>query len=106
MIIANNVLNHSNNPEDFVKAAKNVMSKNSLFIVEFPYWLNLVRDKKFDQIYHQVSYFTIKYFDNFLKRLNLSITNIQETEYHGGFFKNIFLKKRFYYKKPAGSNLY
>ncbi len=94
LIIANNVLNHSNNPEDFVKAAKNVMSKNSLFIVEFPYWLNLVRDKKFDQIYHEhVSYFTIKYFDNFLKRLNLSITNIQETEYHGGSLR-IFLKKK------------
>ena len=27
LIIANNVLNHSNNPEDFIKAAKNIMKK-------------------------------------------------------------------------------
>ena len=106
LIIANNVLNHSNNPEDFVKAAKNVMSKNSLFIVEFPYWLNLVRDKKFDQIYHEhVSYFTIKYFDNFLKRLNLSITNIQETEYHGGSLR-IFLKKKSFITKNQLVQIY
>ena len=27
LIIANNVLNHSINPEDFIKAAKNIMKK-------------------------------------------------------------------------------
>ena len=93
LIIANNVLNHSNNPEDFIKAAKNIMKKDSLLIFEFPYWSNLVRDKKFDQIYHEhVSYFTVKYLKFFLKRLKLSIINIQETEYHGGSLR-IFIKE-------------
>ena len=93
LIIANNVLNHSNNPEDFIKAAKNIMKKDSLLIFEFPYWSNLVRDKKFDQIYHEhVSYFTVKYLKFFLKKLKLSIINIQETEYHGGSLR-IFIKE-------------
>ena len=64
-----------------------------MLIFEFPYWSNLVRDKKFDQIYHEhVSYFTVKYLKFFLKKLKLSIINIQETEYHGGSLR-IFIKE-------------
>ena len=85
LIIANNVLNHSNDPENFIKASKNLMTNDGVLIFEFPYWSNLIKDMKFDQIYHEhVSYFTVKYLKLFLKKINLSITNIQETEYHGG----------------------
>ena len=85
LIIANNVLNHSNDPENFLKASKKLMCKDGTLIVEFPYWLNLIKDKKFDQIYHEhVSYFTVKYLKLFLNKISLSITDIQETEYHGG----------------------
>ena len=94
LIIANNVLNHSNDPEDFIKASKNLMTNNGVLIFEFPYWSNLIKDMKFDQIYHEhVSYFTVKYLKNFLKKINLSITNIQETEYHGGSLR-VFVKNK------------
>ena len=94
LIIANNVLNHSNDPEDFIKASKNLMTNNGVLIFEFPYWSNLIKDMKFDQIYHEhVSYFTVKYLKNFLKKINLSITNIQETEYHGGSLR-VFVENK------------
>lgn len=94
LIIANNVLNHSNDPEDFIKASKNLMTNNGILIFEFPYWSNLIKDMKFDQIYHEhVSYFTVKYLKNFLKKINLSITNIQETEYHGGSLR-VFVENK------------
>ena len=94
LIIANNVLNHSNDPEDFIKASKNLMTNNGVLIFEFPYWSNLIKDMKFDQIYHEhVSYFTVKYLKNFLNKINLSITNIQETEYHGGSLR-VFVENK------------
>ncbi len=94
LIIANNVLNHSNDPEDFIKAAKNLMANHAVLIFEFPYWSNLIKDMKFDQIYHEhVSYFTVKYLKSFLQKINLSITNIQETEYHGGSLR-VFVENK------------
>ena len=69
LIIANNVLNHSNNPIDFIKGVSKLLSKNGIFVFELPYWYNLVKEKKFDQIYHEhVSYLTIKSSYNLLKK--------------------------------------
>ena len=49
---------------------------------------------KFDQIYHEhVSYFTVKYLKSFLQKINLSITHIQETEYHGGSLR-VFVENK------------
>lgn len=85
LIIANNVLNHSNKPLDFIKGVSNILSKNGVFIYESPYWYNLVKMKKFDQIYHEhVSYFTAKSSFNLLKKNHLEIFDIEKTPYHGG----------------------
>ena len=105
IVIANNVLNHSNEPFEFVKAVSNILNKNSYFVFEVPYWLYLVKNKQFDQIYHEhVTYFTVKSTEYLLKKTNLSIIDIERTEYHGGSlrvycqkngYKNIYLIKEF-----------
>lgn len=85
IIIANNVLNHSNNPVDFIKGVKKIIDPNGIFIFEVPYWLKLVRERRFDQIYHEhVSYFTVKSSFNYLKKCGFKIVRILFTEYHGG----------------------
>ena len=85
IIIANNVLNHSNDPLNFIKGVKNIIDNKGTFVFELPYWVNLVKEKKFDQIYHEhVSYFTVKYSKYLLNKAGFKITNIEETEYHGG----------------------
>jgi SAM-dependent methyltransferase len=97
LIIANNVVNHSNNVLDFIKGVKNILKENGIFIFEVPYWYNLVLKKQFDQIYHEhVNYFTVKNANYFLKKHNLEIINIMNTEYHGGsirFFVKIKSQK-------------
>lgn len=85
LIIANNVLNHANDPKDFVKGVSNILDKNGVFVFELPYWINLVKQKKFDQIYHEhISYFTVKYSKYLLNKNGFTITKIEETNYHGG----------------------
>ena len=85
IIIANNVLNHANDPLDFVKGVKNIIDKKGIFIFELPYWINLVKEKKFDQIYHEhISYFTIKYSKYLLNKFGFTIIKIEKTKYHGG----------------------
>lgn len=85
LIIANNVLNHSNNPLDFVKGVYDLLSGDGVFIFELPYWKDTVQSKKFDQIYHEhVSYFTIKSSYNLLKAAGLEIFDYEHVDYHGG----------------------
>ena len=85
LIIANNVLNHANDPFNFTEGVKKILSKKGTFIFELPYWYNLIRMKKFDQIYHEhVSYMTVKSSFNLLKKTKLEISKVEETHYHGG----------------------
>ena len=93
IIIANNVLNHANNPYDFLKGVHKLLAKKGVVIFELPYWYHLVKQEKFDQIYHEhISYFTIKFAFNILKACGLEITKIIETDYHGGSIR-VFAKK-------------
>jgi 2-polyprenyl-3-methyl-5-hydroxy-6-metoxy-1,4-benzoquinol methylase len=85
LIIANNVFNHSNDPVDFLKGVVNVLNEEGVFVFEVPYWLNTVKDFKFDQIYHEhVSYFTVKSSEYILKSIGLNIFKVEKTDYHGG----------------------
>lgn len=93
IIIANNVLNHSNDPFDFIKGVENILSKNGYFIFEVPYWLFLVKSKKFDQIYHEhLSHFTVKSVLFLMKNSSLAIQNIHISDYHGGSLRVICKK--------------
>jgi SAM-dependent methyltransferase len=84
-IIANNVFNHANNPDNFVESVGNLLDDGGLFIYELPYWLCTIRDKKFDQIYHEhVTYFTVKYSYNLLKKHGFQLKKVDVVDYHGG----------------------
>lgn len=85
MIIANNVFNHSDNPKDFLNGISSCLSNNGIFVFEVPYWLDTIKDYRFDQIYHEhVSYFTVKSAKYMLESNGLKIFKVQKTEYHGG----------------------
>jgi 2-polyprenyl-3-methyl-5-hydroxy-6-metoxy-1,4-benzoquinol methylase len=85
IVIANNVFNHSNDPVDFAKGVSNMLNDDGVFIFELPYWLDTVKSKKFDQIYHEhISYFTVKSSYYLLKEAGLEIFDIEIVDYHGG----------------------
>jgi len=85
IIIANNVLNHSNNPINFVKSVKKFLSRDGIFIFEVPYWLETVTSLHFDQIYHEhVTYFTVKAAKELMRVSGLEIIDVEVVNYHGG----------------------
>ncbi|RMF18018.1 MAG: methyltransferase domain-containing protein, partial [Candidatus Dadabacteria bacterium] len=52
LIIANNVLAHVPDINDFVAGIANLLAAQGVATFEFPHFLNLVRDVQFDTIYH------------------------------------------------------
>ena len=106
LILANNVLNHSNNPLNFVKTVKKLLDKKGIFIFEVPYWADGVKKNKIDQIYHEhISYFTYKSIRYLIKKTKLKLIDVQKINYHGGSlrvvlgfeenkYRNNFLSKK------------
>ena len=93
LVIANNVFNHSNDPDDFIRGVSNLLSPEGFFVFELPYWYNTIKDRKFDQIYHEhVTYFTVKYSYNLLKLAGFEIVDVEVVDYHGGSIR-VYAKK-------------
>tara|TARA_R110000796_G_scaffold252413_1_gene386671 strand:- start:894 stop:2078 length:1185 start_codon:yes stop_codon:yes gene_type:complete len=85
LIVANNVVNHANDTEDFMRGVSNLLKEDGCFVFELPYWYHTICDNKFDQIYHEhVTYFTVKYSYNLLARFGFEIFDIEVVDYHGG----------------------
>ena len=94
IIIANNVFNHSNEPNDFLKGVNNLLKNNGVFIFEQPNFTVGAVSLKFDQIYHEhVSYFTARNIKSILNKNNLQINYMNKNDYHGGSLRTISFKK-------------
>jgi len=93
LVVANNVFNHSNDPLNFAKGIANLLKDSGVFVYELPYWYYTIKDKKFDQIYHEhVSYFTVKSSYDLLRKAGLQIVDVEIVDYHGGSLR-VFAKK-------------
>ena len=100
VIIANNVFNHSNEPNNFLKGVGNLLNKNGVFIFEQPNFTIGAASLKFDQIYHEhVSYFTAKNIKSILSKNNFYINHMNKNDYHGGSLRTIAFKKNHNLKK-------
>jgi 2-polyprenyl-3-methyl-5-hydroxy-6-metoxy-1,4-benzoquinol methylase len=105
LIVANNVLNHSNNPIDFLKGVEKLLSQEGRFIFEVPYWLCSIESRNFDQIYHEhISYFTISSLSKIIAHTEFEIFDIALNEYHGGSLR-VTLTKSDVFETPKWAHL-
>lgn len=86
LVVANNVLNHANNPVDFVRGVAKLLSPQGMFVFEVPYWRSMVQADRFpDMVYHEhPSYFTMKSIWNLLSANGFEIVSQDLVDYHGG----------------------
>lgn len=92
-IFANNVLNHSNDPINFVRHVSELLKEDGIFVFEVPYWYDTITSLHFDQIYHEhVTYFTAKSAVSLLSTAKLSIRDISVVDYHGGSLRIVASK--------------
>src|SRR3989344_5150638 len=85
VICATNVVAHVNNLHNFFEGISHLLSKNGVFVTEFPYLLELIRGTEFDTIYHEhLSYFSLKPWITLVESYGFEIVNVQKLLIHGG----------------------
>jgi len=85
LIIANNVLAHVPDLNDFVAGVAISLTPQGVVTVEFPHLLQLVSQCQFDTVYHEhFSYFSFRTVQRILASHGLRIWDVEELPTHGG----------------------
>ena len=85
LVIANNVIAHVPNLNDFIKAIKIILKDNGIFTAEFPHLMELIDKNQFDTIYHEhFSYFSFYTINQIFKYHGLKIFDVEKILTHGG----------------------
>lgn len=85
IITATNVLAHVDDVHDFLEGVKLVLATGGVFFIEVPYVKNLIKDLRFDTIYHEhLSYFSATSLYQLMNLHALKIVKIEHVPVHGG----------------------
>ncbi len=85
LIVANNVLAHVPDLNDFVAALRMVLAEDGVITVEFPHLLKLIEEAQFDTIYHEhFSYFSLLTAAAVFSAHGLCVFDVDEIPTHGG----------------------
>lgn len=94
VICATNVFAHIDDLSDLVKAVDLLLTPEGIFIVEMPYFDELLRSLEYDTVYHEhLSYVSLKPARRFFQRFGMEIFDVQRRDIHGGSFR-IFVRRK------------
>ena len=93
LIIANNVLAHVPDINDFLKGINLLLKPSGYLSVEFPHLLKLIEESQFDTIYHEhFSYLSLRVLERIANFAGLFIEDVEELSTHGGSLRVWFRK--------------
>ena len=85
LTIANNVLAHVPDINDFVSGFAILLKENGVATFEFPHLLKLIKGSQFDTIYHEhFSYLSLLAVENIFNANGLNVFDVEECSTHGG----------------------
>jgi SAM-dependent methyltransferase len=85
LLVANNVIAHVPDLQDFVAGLATVLKPGGVLSIEFPHLLNILRLLQFDTIYHEhFSYFSLHSLEPVLRSNGLEVFEVLTIPTHGG----------------------
>ncbi len=85
LMVANNVLAHVPDINDFVKGFALLLKPEGVATFEFPHLMQLIEHKQFDTIYHEhFSYLSFSTVNQIFRANGLSVFDVEELDTHGG----------------------
>ena len=94
LMIANNVLAHVPDINDFVGGFARLLAPGGTATFEFPHLLSLIRFRQFDTIYHEhFSYLSLVALEPVFARAGLEVYDVERLPTHGGSLR-LFVRHR------------
>ena len=85
LMVANNVLAHVPDINDFVAGFKILLGEQGVATFEFPHVLEMIRNVEFDTIYHEhYSYLSLLALEPLFARHGLQVIDVERLSTHGG----------------------
>lgn len=85
LITATNVFAHVDNVKDFIDASKNLLKKEGVLVLEFPYLVDFIENMEFDTIYFEhLSYFSLLPIMRLCGNSGMKVVNAEKQKIHGG----------------------
>lgn len=85
LMVANNVLAHVPDINDFVEGFTVLLKQNGVITVEFPHLLRLMQQTQFDTIYHEhFSYLSLHVVQRIFAKHGLRVFDVEHLPTHGG----------------------
>lgn len=94
MVIANNVIAHVADLDDFIGGIARLMAPTGIAIVEFQYVADLITGNQFDHVYHEHRFFySLLSLELALSRHGLNIYDAKQTDPQGGSLRVVIWHK-------------
>lgn len=85
LVVANNVIAHVPDLNDFLLGLRNLVSPTGKITIEFPHLCSTLEKNQFDTIYHEhYSYFSLLSLEIAARSNGLSVLDVEEIPTHGG----------------------
>jgi hypothetical protein len=85
LMVANNVLAHVPDINDFVAGFTHLLKEQGVATFEFPHLMRLIEENQFDTIYHEhYSYLSLTAVERIFKANGLAVFDVEELPTHGG----------------------
>jgi SAM-dependent methyltransferase len=105
LIVANNVLAHVPDINDFVRGFTLLLKPQGVATFEFPHLMQLIEHKQFDTIYHEhFSYLSFSTVDQIFRSDGLSVFDVEELDTHGGSLR-VFAQRTDTGKHPVSEKV-
>jgi SAM-dependent methyltransferase len=102
LVVANNVLAHVPDLNDFVRGIRELLAGSGVATLEFPHLLQLVEGNQFDTIYHEhYSYLGFTTVLEIFRHHGLEIFDVEELRTHGGSLR-IHARRKEQDRPPIG----
>lgn len=95
LVVANNVIAHVSNLDDFIGGLKHLLAPRGVAVVEFQYLADLITGNQIDHVYHEHrQFFSLNSLGNTLARHDLMVFDVQQITPQGGSLRVHITHKR------------
>ena len=95
IVVASSIFTHLENPHDFIKDLRDLMSENSTFILEVEYIGNILKNTQFERFYlDRPYYYSITSIKKLFEQYGMHVHDVMNIEPHGGSIRVIIGKTK------------